>query len=538
MKPRIFDVVEEMAHERPHEPAVIDVRESGDRVWSWSDLWRESERVAALLLHAGVRPGESVAYQLPNWAEFVAITVGTLRVGAVCCPLMPIFREREIAYTVERAKARAIFVPQIFRGRRHADEIAAIESQLPTLTHAFVLGGDAAPPRGQRIAWSQYAEALDAARARESAVAACNPAPDAIAQLLFTSGTSGEPKGVLHRNDTLLRATQLEIAHLRLGAGDRIFIPSPLAHQTGFLYGMLLAFSLGEAQIVQEAWDPLRALRALREWRGAFVQAATPFLADLVKAVEDGAAAPGALRIFVATGAAVPRTLARRAGDTLQTAVCGAFGTTEGCLATLASPDDPPEKTWGTDGRPLATIRIRVRDDDGNVLPADTEGHYETNSPTMFEGYLDHPEWTAAAYTEDGWYRTGDLATIDAEGYLRITGRVKDVINRGGEKIPIAEVEQLLYQHPAVREAAIVAMPDPRLVERACAFVVTHEGTALSFLEMQTFLDERRVAKQYWPERLEVVDELPRTASGKIQKYVLRERAKAFVPHSAERSNA
>lgn len=537
MTARIFDLVEDLAHRQPHEPALIDVREGGDRVWSWNDLWRESARAAALLLHAGVQPGEAVAYQLPNWAEFVAITLGTLRVGAVCCPLMPIFREREIAYTIERAKARTLFVPQLFRGRRHADEIAAIQAQLPSVRHAFVLG-DGTPPRGASIAWMRYADALDAAPLDEREIAQRDPAPNAIAQLLFTSGTSGEPKGVLHRNDTLLRATQLEIDHLHLGAGDRIYIPSPLAHQTGFLYGMLLAFSLGEAQIVQESWDPLRALRALREWRGAFVQAATPFLADLVQAVETGAQAPGALRIFVATGAAVPRTLARRAGDALQTSVCGAFGTTEGCLATLASPDDPPEKTWGTDGRPLADIRIRVRDDDGNVLPAGAEGHYETNSPTMFEGYLDRPDWTADAYTADGWYRTGDLAVIDADGYLRITGRVKDVINRGGEKIPIAEVEQLLYAHPAVREAAIVAMPDPRLVERACVFVVVHDGAALTFGEMQAYLDAQRVAKQYWPERLEVVSELPRTASGKIQKYVLRERAKAFVPHSAERPTA
>ena len=538
MTDRIFDLVEEMTRVQPNEPAIVDVRESGDTVWSWSDLWRESGRAAALLLDVGVQPGESVAYQLPNWAEFVAITLGTLRIGAVCCPLMPIFREREVAYTLSRAKARTVFVPYEFRGRRHADEIAAIEAQLPTVRHAFVVGNSADIPCGTQISWSHYAEELDGARTREGAVVERNPAPNAIAQLLFTSGTSGEPKGVLHRNDTLLRATALEIAHLQLGTGDRIYIPSPLAHQTGFLYGMLLAFSLGEAQIVQEAWDPQRSLRALREWRGAFVQAATPFLADLVKAVEDGADIPDALRIFVATGAAVPRALAQRATTTLQAAVCGAFGTTEGCLATLASPKDPPEKTWGTDGRPLASIRIRVRDDDGNVLPPGIEGHYETNSPTMFEGYLDRPEWTAEAYTEDGWYRTGDLATIDTEGYLRITGRVKDVINRGGEKIPIAEVEQLLYAHPAVREAAIVAMPDPRLVERACVFVVTNDGASFSFDEMQTFLDERRVAKQYWPERLEIVAELPRTASGKVQKYVLRERARAFLPHSAERSKA
>ncbi|MGB6450348.1 MAG: 2,3-dihydroxybenzoate-AMP ligase, partial [Steroidobacteraceae bacterium] len=157
------------------------------------------------------------------------------------------------------------------------------------------------------------------------------------------------------------------------------------------------------------------------------------------------------------------------------------------------------------------------------------EGHFETSSPTMLEGYLDRPDWTAAAYTPDGWYRTGDLARIDEAGFLHVTGRVKDVINRGGEKIPVAEIEQLLHQHGAVKEVAIVAMPDPRLGERACAFVVPRAGATLDFLSLQRFLDERRVAKPYWPERLEVLESLPRTPSGKIQKFRLRERARTLV---------
>jgi 3-phosphoshikimate 1-carboxyvinyltransferase len=174
----------------------------------------------------------------------------------------------------------------------------------------------------------------------------------------------------------------------------------------------------------------------------------------------------------------------------------------------------------------LPSVGIRVRDEAGRELPAGTEGHFEIASPTMFAGYLDDPSATADAYTSDGWYRTGDLAVIDAAGYLRVTGRVKDVINRGGEKIPVADIEQLLYQHEAVREAAIVAMPDPRLGERACVFVAPRAGRALDLPSLRIFLDERRVAKQYWPERLELLEELPKTASGKIQKYLLRERAK------------
>jgi cyclohexanecarboxylate-CoA ligase len=173
---------------------------------------------------------------------------------------------------------------------------------------------------------------------------------------------------------------------------------------------------------------------------------------------------------------------------------------------------------------------LRITDMQGHQLPAGEEGHFEVQSPTMFHGYADRPEWTAAAFTPDGWFRTGDLGVMDESGYIRITGRVRDVINRGGEKIPVAEVEQLLGDHPAIAEVAIVAMPDARLGERACAFVVLRRGRTLDFGRMQHYLDACQVAKQYWPERLEIVSELPRTPSGKVQKYVLRERARSLRP--------
>jgi 3-phosphoshikimate 1-carboxyvinyltransferase len=296
---------------------------------------------------------------------------------------------------------------------------------------------------------------------------------------------------------------------------------------------MWVALALGVPQILQESWEPLHALAALEQWGGTFVQAATPFLSDLVQAVEEGAAPPRSLRLFVATGTTVPRALAARARRVLDTQVCGAFGTTEGCLATIGSPADPPEKACGTDGRPLTGIELRTCDEAGWILPAGDEGQLQTRSPTMFQGYLERPDWTADAYTGDGWYRTGDLAVLDAEGYLRLTGRVKDVVNRGGEKIPVVEIEQLLHEHEAVREVAIVGMPDSRLGERSCAFIVIRQprsaaGRAAARLDLatvQAFLDARRVAKQYWPEHVEIVEELPKTPSGKIRKYLLRERA-------------
>jgi 3-phosphoshikimate 1-carboxyvinyltransferase len=205
--------------------------------------------------------------------------------------------------------------------------------------------------------------------------------------------------------------------------------------------------------------------------------------------------------------------------------VGGAWGTTESCLGCAFAPGDPPERAWGTDGRALTGVQLRITDDEGHELAPGEEGNFEVHTDCLFQGYLNRPELTAEALTPDGWYRTGDLARIDDGGYVRITGRVKDVINRGGEKVPVAEVEQLLHAHPAVREVAIVAMPDERLGERACAFVVPDDdATELDFDAMLAYLDSRRVAK-----RLELVQSLPRTPSGKIQKFVLRARARELA---------
>ncbi|MBS1887009.1 MAG: 3-phosphoshikimate 1-carboxyvinyltransferase [Actinobacteria bacterium] len=540
----IVDWVGRWARERPGEDAVVDVRAGGTRVWTWEELDREADRAASLLLELGVEPGETVAYQLPNWGEFVILTLACMKVGAICCALMPIFREREIGFALRRSGARVLVVADEFRGRRHAEEVAAMlaapngDAPLP-VEHVLVVGAAGAPalPEAGAARWHDFAAALAAQDPDRAAIAARKPAPTALSQLFFTSGSTGEPKGVLHRYDALTRAAMMEVEHLGLGRADTIFIPTPLAHQTGLLYGMWLAFALGSTQVIQDVWDPRRGARALREWDGSFVQAATPFLADLVRVVEAGEEeAPPALRIFVVTGAAVPRALAERATRILAAAVCGAWGSTESCLGALAAPGDDPEKVWGTDGRALAGTRIRIVDDADQVLGPDEEGNFQVTSRCLFEGYLDRPDLTAAAMTADGWYRTGDLATIDADGYLRLTGRVKDIVNRGGEKVPVAEIEQLLHAHPAVAEVAIVAMPDPRLGERACAFVVRDPDWSADFslAEVREHLDAHGVAKHYWPERVETVAAMPRTPSGKIQKFVLRDRAKGLRPEEPQ----
>ncbi|HEX7324940.1 MAG TPA: 3-phosphoshikimate 1-carboxyvinyltransferase [Rhodanobacteraceae bacterium] len=529
--------VRRWAKARPDAIALVEARPAATRHFTWAALDARIDRAAAVLLGLGVARRDRVAIQLPNWADFVVISVAAMRIGATVCPIMPIFRAYEVAFALQRSQARVFVVPEAFRGRHYAEEAAALlatpQRDAPIrVTDVLVIGnepGHAHLPQDGGIHWHDWDAELAAAHVDATAIAARAPQPDDYAQLLFTSGTSGEPKGVLHKHATLSRAAAMEVRHLGLNDKDAIYIPSPLAHQTGFLYGMWLAFVLGVPQLVQAVWDAQRALTVLRGWKGSFVQAATPFLTDLVQAVEDGDEPAKSLRIFVATGAAVPRALAERATRVLGTKVCGAFGTTETCLGTLAAPTDEPVKVWGTDGRALDGIALRIVDGHGNALPPGQEGNFELKSDTMFGGYLDRPDLTHEAFTADGWYRTGDLATLDEAGFLRITGRVRDVINRGGEKIPVATIEEILYGHPAIAEVAIVAMPDERLGERGCAFVVLKPGSALTFGEMQHYLDGHEVSKHYWPERLEVIDALPRNAVGKIQKFKLREQAKGMV---------
>ncbi|MCS5736145.1 AMP-binding protein [Herbiconiux daphne] len=624
--------VDRLAATSPDATAVIEVGER-PRTLTWAELRAEADRVSAVLLGLGVKPGESVAFQLPNWAECVTVTLGVLQIGAVVAPIMPVFGEREVAMVLSRSRARVLILPRSFRRRRHADELPGVVREaasrdLPlAVQHVLVVPdldptgtpragtdpaapptslasghfspqnaagttnsdhsreGEATPPTSAPAAprtsapptspasghfspqnaagttesdhsreeeaagdagaaagwtWHDFDGALAGARVDAAALEARRPTADDVAQLLFTSGTTGEPKGVQHAHRTLGLATAMEVAHLGLTGDDRVYIPSPLAHQTGFLYGLVLSWRLGVAAVVQPIWSAEVALRqAFGQARASFVQAATPFLMDVVEAVEHGEPAPSSLRIFVATGAAVPRELAERATRVLQTAVCGAFGTTETCLGTLSAPTDPPGSAWGTDGRPLDGIRIRIVDDAGIPLPAGREGNYELLSPTMFLGYLDRPDLTAEVFTADGWYKTGDLGIVDADGFLHVTGRVKDVINRGGEKVPVVEIENLLFTHPSVKDVAIVAMPDARLGERACAFVVTaDDAEPLEFAEMQRFLAAAKVSKYYWPERLETIDSLPRNPVGKIQKNLLRERVAALVAGSTTREKA
>jgi cyclohexanecarboxylate-CoA ligase len=331
----------------------------------------------------------------------------------------------------------------------------------------------------------------------------------------------------MHTSNTLMITADAFAERLRIGSDDVVLMASPMAHQTGFLYGLMMPMALGATAVLQDIWEPRRAADNIAAERVTFTMGATPFLSDLTGLVAGGGCDVSSLRVFVSAGAPIPRALVERAGPALEANIVSAWGMTENGAVTMTRLDDPPEKTIGTDGVCLPGMEIRVIGGDGKALPAESEGLLQARGAFNFVGYLKRPQ--LYGHDAEGWFDTGDLARIDTDGYVRITGRAKDLLIRGGENIPVVEIEGLLFRHPDVQAVSIVGMPDARLGERACAFVVPRPGTAPTLPELARFLETHKVARQYLPERLELVDDLPRTPSGKVQKFRLREMARAFA---------
>jgi len=229
------------------------------------------------------------------------------------------------------------------------------------------------------------------------------------------------------------------------------------------------------------------------------------------------------LRLFISAGAPIPRPLVRDARARLGCAISPGWGMTENGLVTCTAFDESEEKLFTTDGRPLPGMELRIVDGDGRGLPLGTEGDLLVRGPSQFVGYFKRPEFTSESYTAEGWFKTGDRGALDRDGYLSITGRSKDLIIRGGENIPVVEVENVLFAHPKVASVAIVGMPDARLGERACAFVIPNSGESPTLAELVAFLEGKQLARQKFPERIEIVSEFPMTPSGKVQKFRLRQ---------------
>lgn len=503
----------------PDKLAIVADRQGGQQRLTYSELADQVARAAAALHGMGLGKGDIVAVQLPNWREFVVLALACGRVGAIVNPLMPIFRERELRYMLGFAEAKLLVVPRSFRGFDHAAMAMALKAELPALRDVVVVGGDGPDSFSRRILGGS--DRLEAPPPDGAALR-----PDELAVLMYTSGTTGAPKGAMHSTDTLMTCANNLAGRFGLDSNDVLLVCSPLGHMTGYAAGVMLAVRLGATMVLQDVWDARRAVALMAAEGVTQAGGPTPFLSDLCEAVTAGAPMPAALRLFLCAGAPIPPVLIERAMRDLDVTVCSVWGMTESLAGTMTEPTRAFEKSATTDGRPLDGMEVRIVDGDGNPLPTGLTGRLLVRGAQMFLGYYRRPD--LHAFDAGGWFDTGDLARMDGDGYIRIDGRTKDVVIRGGENVPVAEIEALLHRHPAVSVAALVGYPDDRLGERACAFVVLRAGHALDLAAVRDHMAACKVARQYWPERVEILDDLPRTPTGKVQKFLLRDWARRF----------
>jgi cyclohexanecarboxylate-CoA ligase len=404
-----------------------------------------------------------------------------------------------------------LVVPGRHRDFDHAALATDLAADLPALVDVIVVR-DA--PRPGTTSWDEIAGEPPP------------PATDggAVALLIYTSGTTADAKGVLHSHDTLLaEARSLGPVH-GITADDVVLMPSPLTHISGIVHVLLVPAVFGTTAVLMDRWIPDDALALVAAERVTYMVGAPTFLRDLADHPRLAAHDTSSFRLFSCGGADVDPALVRSAAARLGCVAKRVYGSTEFPTVTTSGPDDPPERRVDSDGRAIGANEVRVVDDDGGPVAPGREGDVEARGPECFLGYRD-AALDADAFTGDGWFRTGDLGTLDAAGWLRITGRRKEIIIRKGENISARELEELLATHPAIAEVAVVGVPDVAAGEIACAVVRVRPGAAPPTLaDVVAHLAAQGLSRRKMPERLEVVDDFPRTASGKVVKRALRER--------------
>ncbi|KLI06724.1 AMP-dependent synthetase [Mycolicibacterium conceptionense] len=486
------------ARETPDRVLVVD----GDTALTAREL-HDRARGLAMLLTEWMPAASVVSFMLPNWHEAAIIYLGATLAGMVVNPILPSLRDRELRFILDDANSRAIFIPAEFGGHDYAAMLTRVVGQMATPPQVVVLRGDPAPHHAF--------DALPTASDRDL------PAldPDAIRMIMYTSGTTGRPKGVLHSHNSIHALISQLRDHWMIDPGDTFLVPSPIAHIGGSIYAFECPLLLGSTAVLMERWNAADGVALMTERRCTHMAGATPFLEQLLGAAEKADTRLPDLKVFICGGASVPPSLIRRASDYFERAVVSrVYGSTEVPVTTVGSlAPGGVEHAAETDGCPgIAEIRL-------------VDGEIRARGPQMLLGYL-HPEDEIESFDENGFFRTGDLGRWVDGGYLQVTGRAKDLIIRNGENISPKEVEDLLVGQLGIVEAAVVGVPDARTGERACAVLVTVDASRPDVADLGRLLADRGLARFKTPERVEIWDALPKNDAGKVLKHQIRARLK------------
>ncbi|MBI4589871.1 MAG: AMP-binding protein [Candidatus Rokubacteria bacterium] len=509
------DLLERNATDRPEEEALVDRRV---RV-RWGQVNLAAERVALKLLESGFRKGDVIAIQLPNWVEFAYAVGACGKIGAVFCQFSSEFRRREVEFILGFSEARALIIPASFKGFDYPAMISELRPTLPKLEHIFVVG-DPVPP-GMH-SFREIVETPLERRYPRGYLGRFAPDANEVMRLAFTSGTTGDPKCVVHTQNSTLASCALQMNYHHLGRDDVSLLFLPVGLNWG-LFMVLQTFLAGGTLVMMEAFSAGEALRLIQEERVTYFPTAPTGLIAMLNHPDLDRFDLKSLRLIATGGASCPLEVLRAVKERFPCRLIELYGMLEAGFQSWTLPEEDPETVCGTVGKPLAEVQSHVVDDAGREVPPGNVGEIASRGPTVMAGYFKNPEANAKSFMKDGWFLTGDLGVLDERGYLRIVGRKKDMIIRGGANIYPREIEEVLFEHPKILEVAVIGIPDPYVGEKACACIVPKPGESISFEEIAGFL-RGKIATYKLPERVEVLSELPHTPTGKIQKSILRER--------------
>jgi acyl-CoA synthetase (AMP-forming)/AMP-acid ligase II len=505
------------AAERPDKPLLFDSTTS----FTYGEMRDRALQLAVGLRRLGIEPGDRVALQIPNWAEFGVITFAVNRAGAILIPIMPIYRAEEVGYVLQHGGAVAAITCEEFKGFAYLDMFQDLQSANRSVANLISVRGT-----GDRDGVTRLEDLfVDGAPEDLAAELGDGAAPDDGFLIIYTSGTTARPKGCFHTVNTLRATARAMATSLNYSENDVQFGPSPITHATGLMTSVMLPMMYGASSHLMEAWEPVEGMRRIQRHGCTLAVSATAFLQMMMAVYVPTEHDLSSLRIWVCAGAPIPGPVVERAAEMLAGGrVLSLYGRSENFLTTMCTVEDPPERSATSDGSALQGASVRIVDQAGEEVPRGEEGDIAYRGPSHMLEYFQNPEETAALFTPDGYSRSGDLGRMDENGYIRVTGRLKDIVIRGGLNISARELEDLLGEYPSVGSVAVVGYPDERLGEKVCVYVVPAAGaTPPTLEELNAFLRERNLATPKLPERIEVVDGLPMTATGKIQKHILRD---------------
>ena len=505
---------------------------------TWAEFDGQVDRVARGLLALGFRRGDHFGVWATNWPEWVVLQFATARIGVILVTINPAYRTAELGYALAQSEVRGLALIERFRS---AGYHAMLQEACPELETAAAgdlhrapfpflrwVVGIRGPAHPGMLAWRDLEAAGEKISARELENAERQLEPRDPINLQYTSGTTGPPKGVLLTHRNLLLNAFYAADHQRLDGRDRICIPVPLYHCFGCVLGTMCAVTCGAAMVLpHECFDPAATLQAIEAERcTAIYGVPTMFIAEL-EHPSYGQRDTSSLRTGIMAGSPCPIEIMKRVvGEMGAREITIAYGQTEASpLITMTRADDPVEKRVGTVGRPLPGVEVKIIDPlTGAALPDGHSGELCCRGHDVMLGYYKMPEATAQAISADGWLHSGDLALRQPDGYFRITGRIKEMIIRGGENIAPREIEELLYRHPKIEQASVVGVPDRKFGEEILAWIKLREGESATADEIRTFCRER-LAHFKTPRYVKFVGSFPTTVTGKIQKHKIRQQA-------------